>query len=136
MMAEVFVESADQLSEEYLNTLLGRNDFWAFVALSDGRPVGGLTAHTLPMTQKEAAEILIYDLAVRASHQRRGIGRALVMALLDSAAEIGVESVFVPADSSDVHALDFYRALGGVAAPVTLFTFSRSRSRTPVDRTG
>ena len=34
-----------------------------------------------------------------------------------------VSSVFVPADDEDVHALVFYRAVGGAAAPVTVFTF-------------
>ena len=37
---------------------------------------------------------------------------------------IGLGDVFVPVDSTDAHALDFYRALGGVPAPVTIFTFS------------
>lgn len=36
---------------------------------------------------------------------------------------IGIDLVFVPADNVDIHALDFYRALGGVAAPVTIFEF-------------
>jgi aminoglycoside 3-N-acetyltransferase I len=30
---------------------------------------------------------------------------------------------FVPADVEDDHAVAFYQALGGAAAPVTMFTF-------------
>jgi aminoglycoside 3-N-acetyltransferase I len=33
--------------------------------------------------------------------------------------------VFVPADNGDTHALDFYRALGATASPVTMFVFER-----------
>ena len=29
----------------------------------------------------------------------------------------------IPPDNDDRHALEFYRRLGGVAAPVTIFTF-------------
>ena len=47
--------------------------------------MGGLTAHALPMTRSPEAELFIYDLAVRADRQRRGIGRTLVLATLDRA---------------------------------------------------
>jgi aminoglycoside 3-N-acetyltransferase I len=50
-----------------------------------------------------------------------------VTELRNSAAESGVVNVFVAADNDDVHALDFYRALGGNASPVTLFTFAQAR---------
>jgi aminoglycoside 3-N-acetyltransferase I len=43
--------------------------------------------------------------------------------LREEAARAGIETLFVPADDEDEHALDFYRALGGVPAPVTIFTF-------------
>jgi aminoglycoside 3-N-acetyltransferase I len=42
--------------------------------------------------------------------------------LRDEAAAAGIKEVFVLADNEDVHALDFYRALGGRASQVTLFT--------------
>ena len=124
VMAEVFEEPRERLSDSYLDTLLGREAFWAIAALSGGEVVGGLTAHTLPMTRSESAEVFIYDVAVRADHQRQGIGRQLVTVLLTAATTSGLGAVFVAADSTDGHALDFYRALRGVPAPVTIFTFS------------
>jgi len=124
LMVEVFDEAAAApLSESYVARLLARDDFWACAAVLDARPVAGLTAHALPMTRAEATELFIYDLAVHPSHQRQGIGRALVDALLVEAHAAGITSVFVPADNDDVHALDFYRAIGGDEAPVTFFTF-------------
>jgi aminoglycoside 3-N-acetyltransferase I len=57
-----------------------------------------------------------------------GIGRRLVEALRDAANAIEAD-VFVPADDEDLHALDFYRALGGEPAPVTIFTFPAASSR-------
>jgi ribosomal protein S18 acetylase RimI-like enzyme len=123
VLAEVFSEGAEPLSDGYLDDLLHRDTLWAMAAHVGDDIVGGLTAHQLPMTRAEAAELFVYDVAVRPDHQRQGIGRRLMTALLEAAAAAGVGSVFVPADTSDGHALDFYRALGGVPTPVTLFTF-------------
>lgn len=123
MMAAVFDEDSADLSDAYLDNLLGRADFWAMAAFVDKQIVGGLTAHVLPMTRVEGSEIFLYDIAVREDYQRRGIGRRLLTDLLRTAAVNGVLDLFVPVDNEDTHALDFYRALGGSPAPVTIFTF-------------
>jgi aminoglycoside 3-N-acetyltransferase I len=125
MMAEVFEEPSERLGDAYLARMLERGDFWIIAAFHGDAIVGGLTAHTLPMTRAERREVFIYDIAVRKDHQRKGVGRRLMAALLESAAASGIDDVFVAADNEDAHALDFYRALGGVAAPVTMFTFSK-----------
>jgi aminoglycoside 3-N-acetyltransferase I len=123
MMADVFAEQSEPLSDGYLQRLLGRADFWAIAALLGDDIVGGVTAHTLPMTRAETAEIFVYDIAVRTDRQRTGIGRQLIDALRRAARDEGIEELFVPADNGDTHALEFYRALGGAPAPVTIFTF-------------
>lgn len=123
MMRSVFDEEVADLGAAYVATLLARRDFWAMAALDGDEVVGGLTAHALPMTRSPETELFIYDLAVRADRRRRGIGRALVLATLDRAKAEGVRVGFVPADDEDAHAIAFYRALGGHASPVTLFTF-------------
>lgn len=126
LMHAVFEEPFAQLSDAYVGTLLERADFWLLGAFVGGQPVGGLTAHVLPMTRSESRELFIYDLAVHPDHQRRGIGRALVEALRALGTSEGIGVAFVPADNEDDHALAFYEALGGEAAPVTIFTFGAS----------
>ncbi len=126
LMARVFGEESGELSDAYVQRLLAREDFWALAAFSGDELVGGLTAHTLPMTRTESREVFVYDIAVRADHQRRGIGRRLMNDLRAQAAALGIHELFVAADDEDVHALDFYRALGATGAPVTMFSFSRS----------
>jgi aminoglycoside 3-N-acetyltransferase I len=128
VIAEVFEEEPEPLRDDYLDRLLGQPTFWAIAAFVGDEIVGGITAHTLPMTRAESSEVFIYDVAVREDHQRRGIGRRLVTALLEEARAQGLSDVFVPADNEDVHALDFYRALGGEPAPVTMFTFPREQA--------
>jgi len=127
MMATTFDEEAKPLGEAYLRRLLSREDFWTIAAFVGEHLAGGLTAHALPMTRVEARELFIYDLAVHTPFQRRGVGRALVAALTESASALGVHTVFVPADDEDAGALEFYRAIGGQASPVTVFTFEPSR---------
>ena len=123
MMVSVFEETGAPLSGSYVERLLTRNDFWAFVALDGTDIVGGLTAHALPMTRAERSEMFIYDVAVRPDYQRQGVGRRLVAAVRDAARDRGIDDVFVAADEDDAHALDFYRSLGGSPSMSAIFTF-------------
>lgn len=124
LLAEVFGEPHEPRDDTSLDELLTRADFWALAAAdTGGRLLGGLTAHRLPMTHHAGSELFIYDIAVRPDCQRRGVGRQLVQELRSLAAQQGIPVVFVGADNDDQHALDFYRALGGEPAPVTMFTF-------------
>jgi aminoglycoside 3-N-acetyltransferase I len=124
-MADVFELAAEPISDVYIERLLAREEFWALAAIVEDQIVGGLTAHTLPMTRTESYEIFIYDIAVRADRQRQGIGRLLMAELRKLASMQGIHDVFVAADDEDQHALEFYRALGGAESPVTHFTYAR-----------
>ena len=70
---------------------------------------------------------LLYHLANSGPKAKswQGVGRLLVSALREAATAAGIDDVFVPAENEDLHALEFYRALGGAATPVTFFTFPR-----------
>lgn len=128
-MAQVFDEESSVLSSPYLESLLGRQDFWAFAAVAGGQVVGGITAFLLPLTRLEQRELFVYDIAVQEEWQRKGIGRALVNTLRQAAAAEGIAEGFVLADNEDTHALDFYRALGASATPVTAFSFALGSAR-------
>jgi aminoglycoside 3-N-acetyltransferase I len=127
LMADVFAEPHEALGDAYVDALLGRADFWVLAARANDEVIAGLTAHTLPMTRAERAEVFLYDVAVRADHQRRGVGRQLLTALRDAATAAGGLDVFVAAEAEDSHALDFYRALGGTPTPMVMFTFAAGR---------
>ena len=129
MMVDIFDENDQKaanepLTDDYLEGLLRRDSFWALVAIDGDDLVGGLTAHTLPMTRSASSEVFVYDFAVREDHQRQGVGGRLIQQLRNSAAAAGITEVFVPADNEDSHALDFYRAQGGQEAAVTHFSFT------------
>jgi aminoglycoside 3-N-acetyltransferase I len=126
MLSEIFAEPHTALSESYLHKTLSRPDFWALAAIDGGDVVGGLTAHTLPMTKSESQEIFVYDIAVRSDYRRRGVGTCLLSNLRTFAAAEGIDTCFVAVDSVDSHALEFYRHCGGAASSAVLFSFTAS----------
>lgn len=132
MMATEFAEPNEPLTDTYLHALLDRDSFWAYVAVEGNDVVGGLTAHVLPMTRSPIPELFIYDLAVRGDRHRRGIGSALIRELRRAAAAAGIGEIFVPADNEDTHAVDFYRAQGGLASAVTFFSFAAAETGPPI----
>ncbi len=125
LLVEVFGEGRAPVTDEYIDGLLALPSFWVFSATVGTEIVGGLTAHTLPMTSSERSEVFLYDIAVHPRFQRRGIGRRLVDALCTETSRAGIDVVFVPADDEDTHALAFYDALGATRSKVMLFEFSR-----------
>src|SRR5690554_5681505 len=99
--------------DAYLQTLLERESMIFYVAVLNKEVVGGLSAHVLPSVYFESAEVYIFDLGVKTSLQRRGIGRELITSLSDFCKKHNYREIFVQADITDQHALDFYRAIGG-----------------------
>jgi aminoglycoside 3-N-acetyltransferase I len=99
-------------SAAYLARLLGSDTFIALAALKSGEVVGGLAAYELRKFEQERSEIYIYDLAVVATHRRKGIATALIRELQVIAAERGAYIIFVQADRSDPPAIALYSKLG------------------------
>jgi len=111
-------------AESHLRGALETPHFLAMVATADGTIIGGLTAYILPQYYRERPQAYLYDIAVAAAFQRRGIGRKLLQAFNAQYAQKGFEEVFVQADVEDTHALDFYRATGACReAAVIHFTY-------------
>ena len=82
-----------------------------WVAERDGRVLGHLLCHVLRRRQGAARHLLLYDIGVRASERRRGVGRSLIAALRDWMTHHGVGEVWVEVDPA---AEAFYRACGFV----------------------
>jgi aminoglycoside 3-N-acetyltransferase I len=130
VIARTFGEG-EGASPERLRQLLVNDNFWIYGAFDDAMPIGGITAHVIPMTHSPGEELFIYDVAVQRSHQRQGVGTKLMAAVLQAAGERGLLSVFVPADNDDGHALEFYKAIGGESQHVTFFNFEVERRSNP-----
>jgi aminoglycoside 3-N-acetyltransferase I len=96
----------------YLRSLLGSDTFVALAALDGGEVVGGLAAYVLRKFEQERSEIYLYDLAVAASHRRRGIATALIHELRAIGRALGAYVIFVQADQGDEPAIALYEKLG------------------------
>lgn len=96
----------------YLRELLGSPPFIAIVALSEGKVVGGIAAYELRKFEQRRSEIYLYDLAVAASHRRRGVATALIRELQYLAHARGAWVIFVQADLGDDPAIALYSKLG------------------------
>jgi aminoglycoside 3-N-acetyltransferase I len=81
---------------------------WA--ALDDGLALGHLLCHVERRRSGDARELLLYEIGVRESHRRRGIGTALVDAMTRWMGDHGVREVWVLADNDE--AVAFYEACG------------------------
>lgn len=96
----------------YLERLLGSPGFIALAAFDGPAMVGALAGYELPKFEQERSEIYIYDLAVAATHRRRGIATALIGRLGEIAATRGAWVVYVQADYGDDAAIALYTKLG------------------------
>lgn len=103
---------ASQPGADYLQRLLGSEDFIALAAFDGDTVVGGLAAYELHKFESERSEIYIYDLAVASSHRRRGIASALIEELKLIATQRGAWVIFVQADLGDDPAIALYSKLG------------------------
>jgi len=119
-MMDMFGEAFDEVetytsarpTTGYVKRLLGSDYFIALVALDNGEVVAGITAYELKKFEQERSEIYVYDLAVAATHRRRGIATALIQALKRDASARGAYVVFIQADADDTPAIELYSKLG------------------------
>lgn len=117
MFAEAFDDpdsySSRPPSDAYLEAFLDRADVIVLVSADEtGAVVGGLVAYVLAKFEQERSEVYIYDLAVAASHRRRGLATRLIGELGVVAKELGAYVIFVQADPPDAPAVALYDSLG------------------------
>lgn len=96
------------------------------VALEEGEVIGFASAIDYIHLDKPVPMLFINEVGVGDRHRRRGVGRALVQAMLEHAAALGVEEAWVATESNNLPARRLYEATGGVEADdaVVMFTYS------------
>ncbi|HUX20325.1 MAG TPA: GNAT family N-acetyltransferase [Spirochaetia bacterium] len=125
IFAQEFVEEEyENLPDGYLSRILRQRGFHVVVALCNGHVVGGSTAFEITRYNRQTSEMFIYDVAVRRSFQRQGVGRAVLAGIQDHCVGAGIRECLVLADAEDAAAIDFYRAAGGAQQKAVAFTFT------------
>lgn len=79
------------------------------------------------------AQMFINEVGVAATHQGRGIGKALVERLLDRARRLGCEEAWVLTERDNQAAMRLYASAGGEQSPedAVMFTFFLNRDDRP-----
>ncbi|YBV95817.1 ribosomal protein S18-alanine N-acetyltransferase [Phyllobacteriaceae bacterium JZ32] len=98
-------------SEEDFHALIGQDTVFGFMAREEGRP-DSAAGFVLARLVVDEAEIL--TIAVPPALQRRGVGRALMDAVLRHLHRERARSLFLEVDQANVAAQALYRRLGFV----------------------
>lgn len=122
LFIRVFEEEQQELpSSEYLQSVLSNPAFHVYVALHEGKLIGGLTAYEMPRYYIKSSELYIYDIAVEKAYQNKGAGKMLMQAICRYAAGHQVENIMVEAHEEDELAVHFYTAFMGTSERVIHF---------------
>ncbi len=97
-------------------------------ALDEGVLVGFVSAVHYGHPDKARPELWINEVSVAATHRERGIGQALLRAVLAAARGLGCAEAWVLTERGNAPAMRLYQSLGGVDAPdgIAMFTFQLS----------
>jgi aminoglycoside 6'-N-acetyltransferase I len=92
------------------------------VAIDDGVVVGMASAVDYVHPDK-APQLWINEVGVAPTHQRRGIGRLLLEALLEHGRALGCTEAWLGTEEDNVAARRLYESAGGRAEPFILYSF-------------
>lgn len=101
----------DGIDNSRLAEMLARPDHLLFVA-RDGGVVTGQCLGVLLHGPDRPPSLLIENLAVAPAHRRRGIGTALLRAVIDAGQALGAATMWLGVDPDSAPAQPFYEALG------------------------
>ncbi|MDP1795591.1 MAG: GNAT family N-acetyltransferase [Acidimicrobiales bacterium] len=102
----------DPVQPELAADFVNRSGHHIAIAYVDDEPAGFVSGVEIAHPDK-AVEMLLYELGVDDAFHGRGIGKALVAALRDRAAELGCRGMWVLTDHDNEAAVRTYQSAGG-----------------------
>jgi aminoglycoside 6'-N-acetyltransferase I len=106
----------DELKPALVVEFLGDHRHHLAVAVDDGVVVGFASGVHYVHPDKPP-EMWINEVGVAPTHQGRGLGKAVVQALLEHATRLGCREAWVLTDRSNHAAMRLYASAGGADAP-------------------
>ena len=100
------------------------------VALDDGVVVGMASGVDYVHPDK-APQLFVNEVGVASSHQRRGIGRRLVDAMIERGRALGCTYAWVGTEEDNLAARTLYERAGGAAEPFVLYGWSLDGTEDP-----
>lgn len=117
---EVLAHVADDVFDEAVDpkaaaTFLADPRHHIAVAIDGGKVVGFASGMHYFHPDKPVPELFVDEVGVAPSHQGRGLGKAVVTALLHHGRELGCGQAWVLTDRENTAAMRLYAACGGKA---------------------
>ncbi|MCU0543210.1 MAG: GNAT family N-acetyltransferase [Oscillatoriaceae cyanobacterium Prado104] len=100
-------------SQETIVKFLSNSHHILLSAQLDDLPVGQVIAYILDRWDKNESMLFLYSIDVAETHQRRGIGKALIAAVRKLGRSQGCSEAFVFANESNLPAMQLYQSTGG-----------------------
>ena len=113
LLASRFLFDHD-LSAEATRAYVADDRNVVLLAFDGSAPVGFLRGTTLAQLRSTRSQMFLYEIGVVATHRRRGVGKALVTALLELCRAQGYAEVFVLTDPGNAAAVRLYQATGAL----------------------
>lgn len=115
----------DPIVESSAGEFLGDPRHRLVLALEGSVVVGFVSAVIYLHPDKPSPELWINEIGVAPFHQRQGIGKALMQAILEEAKRSGCAEAWVLTDRSNLPAMSMYKSAGGeeTLPDPTMFTF-------------
>lgn len=104
-----------ELNTDYLRHFLSRPENYLIVATEENRPVGYVVAYLLDRVDRVQTMMLLYEISVAESYQRRGVGAAMIKLLKQLCRQQGVMKMWVQTNKSNKAAVRLYESTGAEA---------------------
>ena len=100
-------------AREHAERFLADARNWLFAAIEGGRVIGFAYGYELTRLSGARAMLYVHEVGVTEGRQRRGVGSALMRALMDECRAADIGKLFLTAYRSNAGANALYRSLGG-----------------------
>jgi ribosomal protein S18 acetylase RimI-like enzyme len=94
------------------------------IASDEGLVVGFASAVQYVHPDKSRPELWVNEVGVSPSHQKRGVGKAIMHALLELAREAGCAEAWVLTERNNQPAMKLYQSVGGEEENMEIVMFS------------
>lgn len=94
------------------------------VAIDDDLAIGFVSAVHYVHPDKPHPELWINEIGVATTHQRQGVGKQLMNAILAVGRELGCETAWVLTERENIAAMSLYAAIGNPEPPSNCVMFS------------
>jgi ribosomal protein S18 acetylase RimI-like enzyme len=114
----------DSFSIDHLKELVGDNRTYLFIAWSDNDPVGYALAYKFPALDPGVVLSYLYDIDVLPSHQRKGIGRMLIEAVVATVKKDGVTEMWLGTATDNYAAQALFKTTGAEKTGETFYDYT------------